>query len=145
RQEIEALSHVLSTIFQRVGAGGDRLCLQCFDGRITAGRKLVSNHAAHVIFKSELIYDGERAAQVCEHFDPPAIWPIVVTHGRVLLVVRSKRDWRTRAKHTSGRRRRDGFARWQSWTRSRESHRAAVVRGSCLLRDDRRLLSFNRR
>src|SRR6185295_13115007 len=93
----------------------------------------------------ELVYDGQRATQICEDFDPPAIGPIVVTHGRVLLVVRCKRDWRTRTKHSSGRGRSDHFARRQSWARSSKSHRAVVVRSSCLWRDGLRLLSFDSR
>ena len=79
----------------------NRLCLQRFDRRVTARRKFVGDNAPNVVFQSELVYNREIAAQVCEHFDTTAIWPFVVTHRRVLFIVSCKRDWRTRAEDLS--------------------------------------------
>ena len=104
RQDVEPLRQEPPAILECVGARRDRLGLQRFDGGITAGRKLVSNNATNVVFESELVYDCEIAAQVCEHFDPSAERSIVVTHRGVLLVVRCKRNRRTRAEDSSGAR-----------------------------------------
>src|SRR6185369_14216979 len=100
-QNVETLRHELSAIPERVCASSDRLRLQRLDRRITTGRKLVSDHTAHVVFKSKLINNRQIAAQVCEHFNASTIRFVIETHRRILLVVGSKANWRTRTEYSS--------------------------------------------